>query len=56
MAIRSAWLFVCIAGFLLVFSSLEYLRLIEYAPLGALGLYTIGIVCLIFGARGVIRS
>jgi len=52
---RSAWLFVCIAGLLLVFSSLEYMGLIEYAPHAALGLYTLGVLCLVFGAKGVIR-
>ena len=55
MANRSAWLFVCIAGFLLVFGSLEYMGLIEYAPHAALGLYTLGVLCLVFGAKGVIR-
>ena len=53
---RSAWLFVCISGFLLIFGSLEYLGLVEYAPLAALGLYTIGVLCLVFGAKGVIRG
>jgi hypothetical protein len=56
MANRSAWLFVCIAGFLLVFGSLEYMGLIEYAPHATLGLYTLGVLCLVFGAKGVIRK
>lgn len=56
MGTRAAMLFLCIVGLLTACGSLEYLGLIEYAPLGALGFYSIGLLAFVFGVRGVVRS
>ena len=56
MATRAAMLFLCVTGMVAVFVSLEYLGLVHDSPLGALGIYTIGVLVFVFGARGVVRN
>ena len=53
---RTAMLLLCTTGMLSVFVSLEHLGLVHQSPLGALGIYTIGILAFVFGARGVVRD
>jgi hypothetical protein len=53
---RTAMLLLCTTGMLSVFVSLEHLGLVHQSPLGALGIYTIGILAFVFGARGVVRN
>jgi hypothetical protein len=53
---RTSALFLCIVGLLTALVSLEYLGLLHQSPLGALALYTIGVLGFVFGVRGVIRN
>ena len=55
MGIRAVMLLLCVVGLFAVFFSLEY-WLIEYTPLVALGLYSIGLIAFVFGAKGVLDN